>query len=242
MKDGYTLVWVGWQFDVEPPLVRVDAPSANVPGRVRFSFIPDERRTMSRQPISPLSSCDSDDPSATLTVRDRFWGTPTLFARERWQFVTEPAGRRFISTAASSPAACMRSTTRPPARASPASGSPRSATRRPRSFTHRLPVRGRYAYIFGVSQSGRFLRQFLHDGFNADERDRRVFDLVWPHIAGAGQGSFNERFAAPGYSSFPATRFPFTDLEQRDAQGAATASSRIQAGPAAESDLHGHVG
>ena len=79
---------------------------------------------------------------------------------------------------------------------------------------------GARAYIFGISQSGRFLRQFLHDGFNADERDRRVFDLVWPHIAGAGQGSFNERFAMPGYSSFPATRFPFTDLEQRNAQGA----------------------
>jgi hypothetical protein len=42
---------------------------------------------------------------------------------------------------------------------------------------------------------------------------------VWPHVAGAGQGSFNERFAMPGYSSFPATRFPYTDLEQRNAQG-----------------------
>src|SRR6185436_16570542 len=78
---------------------------------------------------------------------------------------------------------------------------------------------GRSAYIFGVSQSGRFLRQFLHDGFNADERDRRVFDLVWPHIAGAGQGSFNERFATPGYSSFPATRFPFTDLPESNGRG-----------------------
>jgi len=45
MKDGYTVVWVGWQFDVEPPMLRVAAPAANVTGRVRFSFIPDERRT-----------------------------------------------------------------------------------------------------------------------------------------------------------------------------------------------------
>src|SRR5262245_42507418 len=45
MKDGYTIVWVGWQFDVEPPMLRVAAPVANVTGRVRFSFIPDERRT-----------------------------------------------------------------------------------------------------------------------------------------------------------------------------------------------------
>ena len=84
-----------------------------------------------------------------------------------------------------------------------------------------MPVRGRSAYIFGASQSGRFLRQFLHDGFNVDEKDRRAFDLVWPHIAGAGQGSFNERFAVPGYNTFSATRFPFTDLEQAGPGGSA---------------------
>ena len=58
-----------------------------------------------------------------------------------------------------------------------------------------LPVSGRSAYVFGASQSGRFLREFLYTGFNADERDRRVFDAVWPHIAGAAWGPFNERFA-----------------------------------------------
>ena len=79
-----------------------------------------------------------------------------------------------------------------------------------------LPVHGDRTYVFGFSQSGRFLRTFLHQGFNVDESGRRAFDLVWPHIAGAAQGSFNERFANPGYSSFPATRFPFTDREQRD--------------------------
>jgi hypothetical protein len=82
-----------------------------------------------------------------------------------------------------------------------------------------MPIRGRSAYIFGASQSGRFLRQFLHDGFNVDEKDRRAFDLVWPHIAGAGQGSFNERFAAPGYNTFSATRFPFADSEQPGPDG-----------------------
>ena len=51
-----------------------------------------------------------------------------------------------------------------------------------------LPVGGRRAYAFGISQSGRFLRQFLAEGFNVDERDRRVFSAVWPHIAGPGLG------------------------------------------------------
>jgi Alpha/beta hydrolase domain len=50
---------------------------------------------------------------------------------------------------------------------------------------------------FGTSQSGRFLRKFLYDGFNADEQGRRVFDGLWAHVAGAGRGSFNHRFAQP---------------------------------------------
>jgi hypothetical protein len=83
-----------------------------------------------------------------------------------------------------------------------------------------LPVHGTSAYIFGVSQSGRFLRQFLNDGFNADEQNRRVFDAVWAHIAGAARGSFNERFATPVSGAvFSPTRFPFTDAEEIDADG-----------------------
>ena len=62
------------------------------------------------------------------------------------------------------------------------------------------------AYVFGISQTGRFLRQFLYDGFNADESDRRVFDAVWVHIAGAARGSFNERFATPSHGDCSSRR------------------------------------
>ncbi len=50
-----------------------------------------------------------------------------------------------------------------------------------------------HALAFGVSQSGRFLRQFLFDGLNVDERGRQVFDGVFAHIASARRGEFNER-------------------------------------------------
>ena len=50
-----------------------------------------------------------------------------------------------------------------------------------------LPIHGQRAYAFGVSQAGRFLRQFLYEGFNVDERDRRVFDAMWMHVAGAAR-------------------------------------------------------
>ena len=48
----------------------------------------------------------------------------------------------------------------------------------------------------GVSQSGNFLRQFLHLGFNQDEAKRQVYDGAWPIIAGR-RISMNVRFAEP---------------------------------------------
>lgn len=76
---------------------------------------------------------------------------------------------------------------------------------------------------FGTSQSGRCVRQFLYDGFNADEQGRKVFDGVIPHVAGGGLGSFNHRFASPTRTNgqheehlFPADYFPFTYGEEID--------------------------
>ena len=52
---------------------------------------------------------------------------------------------------------------------------------------------------------------------NADERDRKVFDGLIPHVAGGGLGFFNHRFAQPTRHNgqheehlYPADVFPFT--------------------------------
>src|SRR5260370_16534836 len=50
---------------------------------------------------------------------------------------------------------------------------------------------------FGISQTGRFLRQFLHDGMNRTDAGRAAFDGLLPHVAGARRGEFNHRFAQP---------------------------------------------
>jgi len=49
----------------------------------------------------------------------------------------------------------------------------------------------------GTSQSGNFLRSFVHLGFNADEQGQRVFDGINPNIA-ARQVPLNLRFGVPG--------------------------------------------
>jgi len=78
---------------------------------------------------------------------------------------------------------------------------------------------------FGISQSGRFLRTYLYYGFNRDEKNQKVFDGVIAHVAGAGRGSFNHRFAQPSrdghpYINFfyPTDIFPFTDAPETDPQ------------------------
>jgi hypothetical protein len=73
-------------------------------------------------------------------------------------------------------------------------------------------------YGEGISQNGRFLRDFLYQGFNADEDGRIALDGVLAHVAGAGRGSFNYRFAQPSRDAqptssvfFPTDIPPFTD-------------------------------
>jgi hypothetical protein len=75
----------------------------------------------------------------------------------------------------------------------------------------------RYAYGYGSSQSGRFLRSFIYEGFNTDEHDRQVFDGVMAHIAGASRLRLNERWATPvSLGAFDATAFPFADASLKD--------------------------
>jgi hypothetical protein len=73
------------------------------------------------------------------------------------------------------------------------------------------------ALAFGVSQSGRFLRDYLYLGFNTDERGRKVFDGLISHIAGASRIDLNRRGAEPAsQGQFSATSFPFADRALRD--------------------------
>jgi hypothetical protein len=74
-----------------------------------------------------------------------------------------------------------------------------------------------HTIALGNSQSGRLLRLFLYDGFNADLAGQQVFDGVIPVIAGAGFGMFNNRFAMPTRTNgqhenllFPNDLFPFS--------------------------------
>jgi hypothetical protein len=68
----------------------------------------------------------------------------------------------------------------------------------------------------GFSLSGRFLRDFLWQGFNDDARGHKVFDGLYPQVAGARRTFTNFRFGQPGRFSRqhedhfqPGDQFPF---------------------------------
>ena len=220
MREGYTLVFVGWEFDLAPGILRVEAPKIDgLIEPITVPFILDSRQNETELDDAPLyAPANPADAASVLTVRDHYWDKPTPIARTRWHFVTGRAGApRLALDGGFEPGRLYDVTFK--ATGARVAGVGLAAIRDAASaFRYRtdLPVHGTTVYVQGESQDGRFLRQFLYDGFNADEQDRRVFDAVWAHIAGSARGTFNQRFGMPISASvlLTPTRFPFTTDEQ----------------------------
>lgn len=92
--------------------------------------------------------------------------------------------------------------------------------------THAATLFGRaisHTLAFGISQAGRYLRDHIAGGFNADETGGRVFYGVFTHVAGIGRVFHNTPFAQPFRTrtwhqdhDFPEIAFPFSAAEARD--------------------------
>jgi hypothetical protein len=79
------------------------------------------------------------------------------------------------------------------------------------------------AYVFGISQSGRFVNHFIYEDFNTDERQRVVFDGALSHVSGAGRLTSNSRFGMATLCAAqhenvltPSESFPFNTVPQTD--------------------------
>ncbi len=232
MRQGFTLVWIGWQFDVPRGggLMGLDAPIASDSGRplagpVTTTFTPTSASDdVVLSDIRRYGPVDPESLENRLTVREGFYAASRVVPREQWRFGRTVNGT-FVPDATSvslragfQPGLTYELTYR--AQAPVVAGLGFAALRDLAAALKYQPgavVTAQYAYVFGASQSGRFLRDFLYQGFNVDEEGRKVFDGIIAHIAGAARGSFNERFAKPNsLEFFTATRFPFLDAPQRD--------------------------
>ena len=228
MRQGYTMVWVGWQADIPPGEgrgagLRLEAPVVpNVTGRSREEFLFDNTTS----PVTvPLTYPAATEEGATLTVRvqaDEARGTPPglsfRFLDPSRIEITRPAGfdagalYELIYTAKDPTVQGM---------AFAAFRDVATFLRRERGAANPLAANGRVAVdramLHGVSQSGRFVRDYLYLGFNEDERGRQVFEAMLPHIPGTRRTFTNARFAQPGRNPtphadrhYPADQFPFS--------------------------------
>lgn len=236
MKQGFTLVWVGWQGDVpaNPSLLHLYAPkAAGISGVVRADFVPTEKSTkqgLSDRNHVPYLVTDPSDPSATMTVRDRVDGPRQKVPRDRWNFSADGASVEMLSGFELNRIYEVVYKSQDPMLIGLGPAAVRdflsylkfdsAAAQEP------LKITGiRRTISFGVSQSGRFLRTYLYYGFNQDEHNRPAMDGVMAHVAGAGRGSFNHRFAQPSRDGhpflnffYPTDIFPFTDLPETDSE------------------------
>ena len=235
MRQGYTIAACGWQADVPPEagdakhLMTLDAPRVDVTGSVACEIIVDEKTDLHslgsryHHPYEPL-----EDGHATLTVRSYPYDEAEEIGRDQWSFDRLSDGRaaiRFSHGFAPGLIYNLVYTGKNP----PVMGTGFAATRDFISFL-KYEIDGNplgnaiaRAYAFGSSQSGRFLRHMLYEGFNQDESGRQVLDGVFANVAGGARGSFNHRFAQPSRHSsahfdvfYPTESFPFTDLPQTD--------------------------
>ncbi|MBC7800760.1 MAG: hypothetical protein H7Z10_09060, partial [Gemmatimonadaceae bacterium] len=229
MRQGYTMVWSGWQHDVAPGRLRMVAPVlSGITGPSREEYVWDNATT----PITATLSYPNADPAqATLTVRAREGdvrqtppGLAFRFLDPQRIEVTRPPGfdagaiYEFIHTArdpvlAGMGFAVVRDLVTFLRR--DAEGNPLARGGAPEAS---------HAYAIGISQSGRFLRDLLHQGFNDDEDGLPVFDAIVPVIAGARRTFTNARFAQPGRNPrqhedrlYPGADFPFTYATTTDA-------------------------
>jgi hypothetical protein len=237
MRQGFTLLWVGWQFDVpnRPGLVRVYPPVASdgghaIRGLVRSDFVVTEREADHSLADRDHAAYVVADPGAAdnvMTVRDSVEGPRRTIPRSEWGFSAD--GTRVSLTAKFEPHKIYEvvyTAENPPlVGLGPAAIRDTIAMLKHGSVdAWSIPAAAiTRATAFGISQSGRFLRTYLYYGFNRDEANRKVFDGVIAHVAGAGRGSFNHRFAQPSrdghpYLNFfyPTDIFPFTDAAETD--------------------------
>jgi hypothetical protein len=232
LRLGLTLIWVGWQFDVPPRdgVLRLDVPVATDGGRrieglVRCDWTVEERVVtlpLGHRDHRPYPIADVEHSDNVLTERDGRLAARRVVPRDQWRFVDGEA--RIARAGGFEPGKIYELVYR--ARDPVVVGIGLAAVRDMMSYAKydaSSPFPVRWGVGLGISQTGRFLRHFIYQGFNTDEARRPVFDGLFVHTAGAGRGSFNHRFAQPSrdahrFSAFfyPTDVYPFTGRSQGD--------------------------
>ncbi|MGH9504057.1 MAG: alpha/beta hydrolase domain-containing protein [Terriglobales bacterium] len=244
LRKGFTIVILGWQWDAAgADALRLSAPVAKengktITGLLRGDLMPS--RVMPEIPLGhliigkiggteyPVSA--PADPRNQLSVRGSPDAQRTIIPRSEWQFARTvgrkviPDDRHIHLDGGFQPGKIYEYiyVVADPVVAGGGFAAVRDFASYAKHNANAITPAER-VYGEGISQNGRFLRDFLYQGFNADEEGRIALDGVLAHVAGAGRGSFNYRFAQPSRDAqptssifFPTDIFPFTDQPETD--------------------------
>ena len=244
LRKGFTVLALGWQWDADgSDALHLYAPVAKDHGKTITGvlrgdiMLPAKADEISLGHVilgkiggSEYPVAEPDSPRNTLTVRDSREGKRALIPRSQWQFAAmvhgklTPSDRSIHLNGGFEPGRIYEyvyvvSDPR-------VAGLGFAAMRDYASYAkHALDSVTPASRVLGegISQNGRFLRDFLFEGFNADEDGKIALDGILSHVAGAGRGSFNYRFAQPSRDAqptsavfFPTDIFPFTDEPEVD--------------------------
>ena len=248
LKQGFTYAALGWQWDVSDGL-RLYAPVAHeAGGKTITGLLRDDYTPTAPSNEIPLGHvmgariggteyavAAPDDARNVLTVRDTPHGARRTIPRSEWSFAHTEDGKlapntHFFHLNSGFQAGKIYElvyVVQDPVIAGLGFAAVRDFTawmKHPAADEPRPPGIGvKVVYAAGISQCGRFLRDFLYEGFNAGYANQRVLDGVLAHVGGAGRGSFNYRFAQPSRDAQPVSSidwptdiFPFTDLPEAD--------------------------
>ncbi len=223
-RRGDVNVTSGWQGDIPPKagLQTIAVPvAAGVTGPVLVRIVntPQNTTTMSLaggigSPVTRPAPVSFDTSKARLTKRSAENGAATPVASARWAFAD--CGKTPFPGVPDPNKICLKDGFDPSglyevvyvAKDPLVLGIGYAATRDLNSFLRYAekdddgtpnPVAGRISWAIGTgnSQSGNFVKSFIHLGFNQDEAGRQVWDGANPNIAGR-QNPLNFRFAVPG--------------------------------------------
>ncbi len=245
-RQGYTLLWSAWNWDVLPGdgRLQIEVPRAwrdgqPLRGRIAAEITVDQ--PSASQPVAwgnsrgyPPAAPDGDD--AVLTVRPEQGAPRQAIARDRWRFTVAENGAPHVALDGGFKPGLLYEVVYT-ATDGRVVGLGLTAIRDALSYFRFAdadagnPVAGGTdtAIAFGISQSGRVIQHMLYQAFHLDESARMVFDAALIHVAGAGKGSFNHRFAQTTRHpsehqdhQYPADFFPFATVPQSDPLTGAT--------------------
>ena len=244
LRQGFTIVSLGWQWDAAgDDALHFHAPIAKENGRTITGLLRGDLMLSKAADEIPLGHLimgniggteypvsASDDPRNVLTVRDSRDAPRTIIPRSQWQFARTvdgkltPSDRHIHLNGGFQPGRIYEYVyvVSDPVVA----GGGFAAFRDFASYAKNNPAAitpAQRVIAEGISQNGRFLRDFLYQGFNTDEDGHMALDGVLAHVAGAGRGNFNYRFAQPSRDAqptssvdYPVDIFPFTDQSETD--------------------------